>query len=338
MARKRKEFPEGCLASTWPLFIIFAPLVLVLKLVLENLGAIFGIVLMGCAIFAIVAIISARVRELEEKETDRQRNLSIVNAVEQKPALVSVPHNNSFHSKEEELINQQFCEFIRQNNAVIEARAHKDYLVEKEKALTALKRFDEANQIQQEIDHTSTLLNCAQTQCCVYESQKNGEYWHNAEIKTAYLCFAEKIPTVRIPFIGDFLHGPEIKTVPMGKFDALAFTPAYVMYYSDQSKHIKLIEYKDVSISTCLFTEILKGSIQENDEIEHIGYLHETKDGRRDMRYSYENNPSYTFVYRGSATIHCGDYSYEQNFCNKSQTEAFKKSLKAYLSIINKNR
>lgn len=53
------------------------------------------------------------------------------------------------------------------------------------------------------------------------------------------------------------------------------------------------------------------------------------------MRYSYSNNPSYTFVYRGEATIRCGSITYEQKFTNKSLTEDFEKQFKNYLGIVN---
>lgn len=47
------------------------------------------------------------------------------------------------------------------------------------------------------------------------------------------------------------------------------------------------------------------------------------------------NNPSYTFVYRGEATIRCGSITYEQKFTNKSLTEDFEKQFKNYLGIVN---
>lgn len=53
------------------------------------------------------------------------------------------------------------------------------------------------------------------------------------------------------------------------------------------------------------------------------------------MRYSYSNNPSYTYVYRGEATIRCGAITYEQKFTNKSLTEDFEKQFENYLGIIN---
>jgi hypothetical protein len=124
------------------------------------------------------------------------------------------------------------------------------------------------------------------------------------------------------------------KSVPLNGGTALIFTPGYVMHYNPRGNLIKLYPYSNVSISTYISSEIVNGAKQPSDEIEHIGYRYETKDGRRDMRYSYENNPSYTFVYRGSATIRCGQFTYEQKFSNKSLTAAFEKSLKDYLTLM----
>ena len=335
MSRRKNDFVEGCVGQLWPLFIIFAPIIYLLNFLLENIGIVLIVVLIVGAIIAIVAAANSAAKKRAAVEAERQRNLNIVNASEKKPTLISVPYGSSFSNKEESVVNQQFREYIQKNNSVIEAKAHLDYLTEKETALIALGRTEEAEQLRPQINQSRTTLSQAQSQRKVLESKANYIFHRDPEIKNAFSSFAGKLACAKIDVIGDFLQSPMFKSVSLGGGAALIFTPAYVMHYTPRGSFVKLYPYGSVSISTYISTEIVNGAKQPSDEIEHIGYLYETKDGRRDMRYSYENNPSYTFVYRGSATIRCGQFSYEQKFSNKSLTTAFEKSVKDYLSLMN---
>jgi len=200
--------------------------------------------------------------------------------------------------------------------------------------LIALDRNEEAEQLHPQINQARTALSQAQSQRKVLESKTNYILHRDPEIKGAFSSFAGRLACTKIDVIGDFLQSPMFKSVPLNGGTALIFTPGYVMHYNPRGNLIKLYPYSNVSISTYISSEIVNGAKQPSDEIEHIGYRYETKDGRRDMRYSYENNPSYTFVYRGSATIRCGQFTYEQKFSNKSLTTAFEKSLKDYLTLM----
>lgn len=334
MSRRKNDFVDGCVGQLWPLFIIFAPVIYLLNFVLENVGIVLIAALILGAIIAIVVAITSAVKNQKAAEAERQRNLSIVNAPEVKPALISIPSGSSFSNKEESAVNQQFREYIRNRNAIIEGQAHLDYLTKKEAALIALGRTEEAGQLRLQIGQAKTALSNVQNQRKVLESKANHMLYRDPEIKAAFSSFAGKLASSKINLIGDFLQSPMLKPVSLGNGCALVFTPGYVMHYSAQSKMIKLYQYGSISVSTYISTEIANGNRQPNDEIEHIGYRYETKDGRRDMRYSYENNPSYTFVYRGRATICCGQYTYEQKFSNKSLTKAFEKSLKDYKTLM----
>lgn len=334
MSRRKDDFVDGCLAHSWPLLIIFAPVIYVLNFILENIGVVLIIAaVIGC-IALVVSAVSSATKKREAEEAERQRNLSIVNAPEVKPTLISIPCSGTFSNKEERSINQQFREYIQMNNTVIEVKAHLDYLTKKEAALIALGQTEEAVRLQSQISQARTELTSVQAQRKVLESKANHIIYRDPEIKSAFSAFAGKLASSKIDMIGDFLQSPMLKSVPLDSGSALIFTPGYVMHYMARNNFIKLYQYIDVSVSTYISTEIVSGSRQPSDEIEHIGYRYETKDGRRDMRYSYENNPSYTFVYRGSATIRCGQSTYEQKFSNKSLTNAFEKSLKDYIALM----
>ena len=334
MSRRKDDFVDGCLAHSWPLLIIFAPVIYVLNFLLENIGVVLVIAaIIGC-IALVVSAVSSAAKKREAEEAERQRNLSIVNAPEVKPTLVTIPYTGTFSNKEESSINQQFREYLQKNNAVIEAKAHLEYLSKKETALIALGRTEEVDQLRPQISQARTSLTTSQNQRKVHESKANHMLYRDPEIRAAFTSFAGKLAGSKIELIGDFLQSPMLKSVPLDSGSALIFTPGYVMHYMARNNFIKLYQYNDVSVSTYISTEIVNGNKQPSDEIEHIGYRYETKDGRRDMRYSYENNPSYTFVYRGSATIRCGQSTYEQKFSNKSLTNAFEKSLKDYVALM----
>lgn len=338
MSRKRSSSSsgnDGCLVALSPIIIVLGLIGGLLQFIAENIGIILIVAAVVGVIVAIVVAINNATKNKEQAEAEKQKNLAIVNAAETKPALTSIPSSTVFGSKEEEHINTSFREFLKKNNDVILAQAHVDYLNNKGSALRALGRNDEAVQLDTEINQARAALSSAQSKRGgTFESKFNNVFYRSAEVKNAFTAFAAKLPNQRLTLIGDFFQSPQIKTVSLGGSSALLFTPAYVMNYSGPTQTIRLIQYKDVSVSSWITTEILDGQRQPNDEIEHIGYRYETKDGYRDMRYSWENNPSYTFVYRGTATIRCSGLSYEQKFSNKSLTEEFEKALNTYRSLL----
>lgn len=151
----------------------------------------------------------------------------------------------------------------------------------------------------------------------------------------AYSSFAKTLGNSRVKLLKDFFQNPMVKAISVKKSNVLLFTPAYILNYSINSKVFHIITYKEINITTHITSEKLSGKQKSTDEIEHVGYLYETKDGNRDMRYNNENNPKYTFVYRGIATICCDSISFEKKFNNKTLTESFEKNFKSYLSLIN---
>lgn len=331
-----KSGNDGCLVALFPFLIVGGIILAAFKWVAENIGIVLIAVAIVGAVVGIVFAINSASKSHEAKEVEKQKNLAVVNSPEPHPSLAIIPTSSVFSSKEEEHVNNSFREFLKKNNEVVKAQTHLDYLLNKSAALLALGRADESKQMETDISQARNALSSAQrNNGSTFESKFINVFYRSPEIRSAFSAIASQLPNERLPLIGDFFQSPQIRIVKAGNNSALLFTPAYVMHYADPSQIIKLNQYKDVTISTWIRTEIANGARQPNDEIEHIGYLYETKDGRRDMRYSYENNPSYTFVYRGEATIRCKGITYEQKFGNKSLTEAFEKQFKAYVSLIN---
>lgn len=337
MSRKRSSSGDsGCLVALFPLILVLGIIGTVLEFIAENIGIILIVLAVVCAIIGIVVAINNATKKKEAEEAEKQRNLAIINAPETKPSLTNIPTSSSFANKEEESVNLAFREFLRHNNDVVLANGHLDFLTNKANAFRALGKNEEALQIDSEITQAKTALSAVQSKKSgTFESKFNAMFYRATEIRNAYSTFINKLPNERLPLIGDFFQSPSIKVVKTGTNTALIFTPCYLLSYSGPGQNLRLIQYKDASVSTWITTEILNGTRLPNDEIEHIGYRYETKDGYRDMRYSYSNNPSYTFVYRGEATIRCGSITYEQKFTNKSLTEDFEKQFKNYLGIVN---
>lgn len=337
MSRRKssKSGNDGCMVALFPFLIVLGAIASVFQWLFENIGIVLIVVAIVGGVVGIVIAISDASKKKEAEEAEKQKNLAIVNGTEPRPSLSSIPTSTVFSSKEEEHVNTSFREFLRKNNDVVAAQTHLDYLTNKSAALHALNRSEEATQFDGEITQARTALSTAQSKRGgTFESEYNNAFYRSNDVKNAFSAFASKLPNERMPLIGDFFQSPQIKAVKVGSNSALMFTPSYVMYYTGPMQNIKLFQYKDVSVSTWIKTEILDGTRQPNDEIEHIGYRYETKDGYRDMRYRYENNPSYTFVYRGEATVRCGGATYEQKFSNKSLTEGFEKQFKAYISLL----
>lgn len=333
---RNSDAGSGCLVVLFPLIVVLGIVGSVLEVIAENIGIILIVVAVVGAIVGIAVAINSASKKREAEEAEKQKNLAIVNASETMPSLISIPSTTSFSNKEEENVNLAFREFLKNNNDLALAQGHLDYLTNKAAALRALNREAEASRVGFEISQAKTALSSVQAKkAAAFESKFIAMFYRANEIKTAYTSFVTKLPNERLPLIGDYFQSPSIRIVKTGATTALIFTPCYLLSYSGSNQSLRLLQYKDVSVSTWITTEIQNGNRLPNDEIEHIGYQYETKDGHRDMRYSFSNNPSYTFVYRGKATIRCGAITYEQKFTNKSLTEDFEKRFKNYLSIVN---
>lgn len=337
MSRRRNssQSDSGCLVALFPIIMVLGIVGAVLQFIAENIGAVFIVLLVVGAVVGIVIAVNSASKKRQEAEAERQRNVDIVNAPERKPSLVAIPSMTGFSNKEEEAINEAFRAYLRHQNDVTLAKAHLEYLENKIKALRFLERSEEAAQLDSSISQArSELARLQSKRSAVFESKYASAFYRSTEVKNAYTAFLTKLPNERIELIGDFFQNPQVKIAKVNSSSALIFCPSYIIRYAGISQNLKILAYADMSVSSWVTTERLEGPKKATDEIEHIGYLYETKAGYRDMRYSYANNPSFTYVYRGEVTIRVGGTTYEQKFPNKSQTELFEKNLKAYISLM----
>lgn len=340
MSRRRKRTVsssgnDGCLVALFPFLMVIGLIGSVIQVIAENFGVVLIILVVVGVIAGIAATINSANKKAEEEKAEKEKNLAVVNAPEKKPSLSPIPYSVAFSNKEEERVNLAYREFLQSNNDVVIQKAHLDYLSQKAAAYRALGDEAGATALDSDIKQTQAALASLQSKRVkTYESKLNSLFYRSTDIRSAYSSFASKLPNERLATVGDFFQSPQIRTVKVGDSSVLMFTPCYVLYYSNPSATIKLFRYGDISVSSWIRTEILEGPRQPTDEIEHIGYLYETRDGRRDMRYSYSNNPSYTFVYRGEVSISCRGASCDLKFSNKSQTEEFEKKLRSYIDLI----
>ena len=290
------------------------------------IGACVGLVFLFCQLF----------EQRKNRQEEQRRYESMARAPEKAPTLFPVSDDPVFANPEEEWLNREFRAFLRQKNESIQANAHLEYLESKTKALYFLGRSEEAGQFSESLTQARKALAKVQgPRNITFNSRYCASFYRTPPIKQAYTAFLENLPNERMNPVGDFFQNPQAKVVKLSPTSAWIFTPFYVVVYQGTGKKLKIVTYQEFSLSARITTEWRSGRCQAHDEIEHIGYRYETKDGSRDMRYSLANNPSYTYVYRGSITLRMGDVSYEQNFSNKSWTEKFEESWKNFQKLIN---
>lgn len=330
MGRKNNGSTFAALALIAVAYILLQIVFAVLKFTIDNIDMLILSVVVGSAIGIVVFIIDF----LKKGKLEKTKKILIADAKETPPSLVSIPTSIDFLNNEEEKVNRLFRNFLKHNNDIITAESHLNFLVEKENALRTLKRYEEADNLEVQIEQAKLQLSRIQSQKVgTFSSDINSFFYRSNEIKTAYKAFLTKLPNQKIPLVSDYFCSGQIKIVKIG-MHALIFTPCYILLYRSASEKIELVQYKDVTITTRIGTEILEGSIQPDDEIESVGYYYQRKDGGPDMRYSYANNPPITFVYRGEASISVNGFIYEQDFPNKSLTNDFEKQFKLYLSLM----
>lgn len=284
---------------------------------------------------AIGLICLFRIVENREK---KKENWAIVNTPEKPFTPIPISEYNNFSCEEEKFVNLAFREYLQQYNEIHALKSHIMSLEEKINALRALHEDSRASTLTAEMEEATEKFSVLQRSGNpTFESQLNAAFFHTTEMQAAYSPFASHLPNKRMPFIGDFFQSPYIKIVQTSDDNALVFLPCYLLSYSKPDDNLQLIKYDQVSVSAEISTERLgvNQRAHSTDEIEHISYLHETKDGSRDLRYSYENNPSFVYVYRGKVTIQYETFSYTQNFSNKTSAKKFEEAFKQYQNLIN---
>lgn len=330
MNRKNEGENGGCLLEFIAVYIILT----IVGSLSNAVGSTAALIIIG-AIILVIVLISKSSKQTAEGEREHEKNLSIVNSVENKSCVPYISSSMSFASKEEEMVNISFREFTKKNCDVKATQAHIDYLTKKIPALYALGRESEVADIQEQISNSrAELANIHAQTGKIFDSKWVAAINKINEIQTAYSRFISCLPNDRIDWIGDFFQSPRIKTIKISKSSALIFTPLYVLSYSGVGQNIKLVPYGDVSVHADTYTELLDGYLKPGDEIQRISYLHTNNDGSRDMRYSYDNNPSYTYVYRGKISITAASGTAIVNLNNKSNTQEYEKRIKEFFNLM----
>lgn len=334
--RKSPKIDGGCGAALLVVGAVVTPIAYALEFIFKNIGIIILSLAIVSVCVGIVFLFRSLFQQRKNRQEERKHYEIIAQAPEKAPTLFPISDDPVFANPEEEWLNRDFRAFLRRKNEIIQASAHLGYLESKTKALYFLGRSEEAGQFSESLTQARNALAKVQgPRNITFNSRYCASFYRTPQIKQAYTAFLENLPNERMNPVGDFFQNPQAKVVKLSPTSAWIFTPFYVVVYQGTGKKLQIVTYQEFSLSARITTERLSGRCEAFDEIEHIGYRYETKDGSRDMRYSLANNPSYTYVYRGSITLRMGDVSYEQKFPNKSWTEKFEESWKNFQKLIN---
>lgn len=209
-----------------------------------------------------------------KEEGQRRMNLAIVNAAERMPGLYAIPVSSDFANQEECNVNTAFREFLKHDNDLVAAKAHLKYLTDKTTALKALDRIDEAAQLESALSRARADVSEAQLRRKkTFSSKVNHSLCQISELKSAYINFFGKIPNEKVDILSEFFQNPQVKTAKMESGTALVFTPGYVLHYTGIAQSLKMIQYQDVSISSRITSELLKGERRADDEVDHISSI-----------------------------------------------------------------
>lgn len=315
----------------YELVALFAIIVLFLCALPYILLILLGIGIIALIVFVIYKIVQRR----KAKNEERERCLGIINSEETAPQTIPIPTSEDFTFKEEERINQEFRVFLQQENMFLLAQHHYNFLLTKSKALVSLRRVNDATKLDSDISIAKTELDNAQAAKIKHNNETVALFYSVDEISEKFSALAKRLASEKVSLISDFFDNAYIKILKVDDSSALILFPCFLLHYSAKDHLLKLYKYSQVFASSSIFTSPLKGEKAPDDEVARVGYLHETKSGNRDMRYSLSNNPRITFVYRGYVTIRCGSLMFTQSFNNKSSTEAFIGDFKEYLDLIN---
>lgn len=293
--RKSPKIDGGCGAALLVVGAVVTPSAYALEFIFKNIGIIILSLAIVSACVGIFFLFRSLFQQRKNRQEERRRYESMAQAPEPAPSLFPISDDSVFSNQEEEWLNREFRTFLWRKNEIIQASAHLEYLESKIKALYFLGRSEEAGQLNESLTQARNALASVQAQRNItFNSKYCASFYRTPPIKQAYTAFSENLPNERMNPVGDFFQNPQAKVVKTSPTSAWIFTPFYVVVYQGTGKKLQIVTYREFSLSARITTERLSGRCEAFDEIEHIGYRYETKNGSRDMRYSYANNPSYT--------------------------------------------
>ena len=290
--RKSPKIDGGCGAALLVVGVVAAPIAYALEFIFKNIGSIILSLAIVSACVGIFFLFRSLFQQRKNRQEEQRRYESMAQAPEKAPTLFPVSDDPVFANPEEEWLNREFRTFLRRKNESIQASAHLGYLESKTKALYFLGRSEEAGQLNESLTQARNALAKVQgPRNITFNSKYCASFYRTPQIKQAYTAFSENLPNERMNPVGDFFQNPQAKVVKLSPTSAWIFTPFYVVVYQGTGKKLQIVTYREFSLSARLTSERLSGRCEAFDEIEHIGYRYETKNGSRDMRSGFIRTP-----------------------------------------------
>lgn len=238
------------------------------------------------------------------KKEEKKRCRAILAAREKQPSLPVICKKTDFMCKEEEEVNLAFRQFMEKLIDVLITKTHFEFLNSKYQARVVLKQNKKAEMIRPEVIEAGNAYEQARLKLPrTYYSDACNKFAAIEWVKVQFPLFAKNLPDKDIAWARNFFGGTIAKVVGIDEKSALIFTPLYVLYYTGTNQILRLIRYRDVSFAAEIKTEMSTGEVRPFGEIAGKTYRYTNKDGSRDLRYSYFNNPEYIYVYYSKLII-----------------------------------
>lgn len=298
--------------------------------------------ILGSVIIIGIAVhIDKSVREKKETERYRMQCRSRAKLPETSPAPVKVSRSTEFSCQEERDINMGLRTCVHRINDKARTQAHYQYLENKKNFLSEGGLYEESCALRNEVDKAWRLAKqAANAPFPTFSSPliellgRSSELNHHFQ-QVSQALIALKLTAAQEDIAATYFHTPDAVVVQgSGTVRLLVFTYAYVLCVGELTENVRLLPYTEVKVSASKWTESVERRAYANEEVAEVHYLHETKSGERDMRFTYANNPVTTTIYRGTLRIQWGSEACNLDFSSARQAETATKALVNYISLV----
>lgn len=298
--------------------------------------------ILGSVIIIGIAVhIDKSVREKKETERYRMQCRSRANLPETSPAPVKISRSTEFSCQEERDINMGLRTCMHRINDKARTQAHYQYLENKKNFLSEGGLYEESCALRNEVDKAWRLAKqAANAPFPTFSSPliellgRSSELNHHFQ-QVSQALIALKLTAAQEDIAATYFHTPDAVVVQgSGTVRLLVFTYAYVLCVGELTENVRLLSYTEVKVSASKWTESVERRAYANEEVAEVHYLHETKSGERDMRFTYANNPVTTTIYRGTLRIQWGSEACNLDFSSARQAETATKALTNYISLV----
>ena len=298
--------------------------------------------ILGSVIIIGIAVhIDKSLREKKETERYRMQCRSRANLPETSPAPVKISRSTEFSCQEERDINMGLRTCVHRINDKARTQAHYQYLENKKNFLSEGGLYEESCALRNEVDKAWRLAKqAANVPFPTFSSPliellgRSSELnYHFQQVSQALIAL--KLTAAQEDIAATYFHTPDAVVVQgSGTVRLLVFTYAYVLCVGELTENVRLLPYTEVKVSASKWTESVERRAYANEEVAEVHYLHETKSGERDMRFTYANNPVTTTIYRGTLRIQWGSETCNLDFSSVRQAETATKALANYISLV----